>query len=395
VVVVDNNRNLIADSDNSSLDRLFDRPEINQALAGSLASDVRASATIGGDLRYVAAPVVQNYAPQAAVRLSLPEDSVNEQVRRTGRWLIIFVVSVVLTAALVAWLLARSIASPLRRLARVAAELPEDLDLRADEGHGPREVRAVAKALNSTARRLSGILQRQQRVAADASHHLRTPLTGVRLRLEAIEDITTDSRVQIEARAATAEVDRLTHRIDQVLALARSDAGVAPFESQNASIVMNERIKVARPLFDEKGISVSLSVDENVLVAAPSGVLARIIDELLGNALQYAKTRVHVSLSKNQREATLSVADDGPGVPRSEREAVFERFRRGSTSVPGGSGLGLALVRESMAGVGGSAMAAESRWGGLDVIVRMPTADPRVRSAAASPTASARPVHQP
>jgi signal transduction histidine kinase len=186
VVVVDNNRNLIADSDNSSLDRLFDRPEINQALAGSLASDVRASATIGGDLRYVAAPVVQNYAPQAAVRLSLPEDSVNEQVRRTGRWLIIFVVSVVLTAALVAWLLARSIASPLRRLARVAAELPEDLDLRADEGHGPREVRAVAKALNSTARRLSGILQRQQRVAADASHHLRTPLTGVRLRLEAI-----------------------------------------------------------------------------------------------------------------------------------------------------------------------------------------------------------------
>jgi signal transduction histidine kinase len=393
VVVVDNNRNLIADSDNSSLDRLFDRPEINQALAGSLASDVRASATIGGDLRYVAAPVVQNYAPQAAVRLSLPEDSVNEQVRRTGRWLIIFVVSVVLTAALVAWLLARSIASPLRRLARVAAELPEDLDLRADEGHGPREVRAVAKALNSTARRLSGILQRQQRVAADASHHLRTPLTGVRLRLEAIEDITTDSRVQIEARAATAEVDRLTHRIDQVLALARSDAGVAPFESQNASIVMNERIKVARPLFDEKGITVSLSVNDNVLVAAPSGVLARIIDELLGNALQYATTRVHVSLTKNQREATLSVADDGPGVPRAEREAVFERFRRGSTSVPGGSGLGLALVRESMAGVGGSAMAVESRWGGLDVIVRMPAADPAVRSAATSSTSSARPAH--
>jgi signal transduction histidine kinase len=215
----------------------------------------------------------------------------------------------------------------------------------------------------------------------------------VRLRLEAIEDITADSRVQIEARAATAEVDRLTHRIDQVLALARSDAGVAPFESQNASIVMNERIKVARPLFDEKGIAVTLSINDNVLVAAPSGVLARIIDELLGNALQYATTRVHVSLTKNQREATLSVADDGPGVPRAEREAVFERFRRGSTSVPGGSGLGLALVRESMAGVGGSAMAVESRWGGLDVIVRMPTADPSVRSSASSSTSSARSAH--
>ena len=186
VVVVDGERNLIADSDNSSLDRLFDRPEINRALEGSLTSDVRSSATIGEDLRYVAAPVVQNYSVNAAVRLSLPEASVNEQVLQTARWLVVFVVSVVITAGLVAWLLARSIASPLRRLARVAAELPEDLDLRADEGHGPAEVRAVAKALNSTARRLSGILQRTQRVAADASHHLRTPLTGVRLRLEAI-----------------------------------------------------------------------------------------------------------------------------------------------------------------------------------------------------------------
>ena len=203
VVVVDKECNLIADSDNSSLDRLVRPARDQQALAGSLASDVRYSATIGGDLRYVAAPVVQNYQAKAAVRLSLPEASVNEQVRQTVRWLMMFVVSVVLTAALVAWLLARSIASPLRRLARVAAELPEDLDLRADEGHGPARCVRVARALNSTAGRLSGILQRTQRVAADASHHLRTPFTGVRLRLEAIEDISDDGRVQAEARAAT------------------------------------------------------------------------------------------------------------------------------------------------------------------------------------------------
>jgi len=376
VVVVDDKRNLIADSDNSSLDRLFDRPEINQALDGSLASDTRFSATIGGDLRYVAAPVVQNYAAKAAVRLSLPESSVNDQVRQTARWLIVFVVSVVLTAALVAWLLARSIASPLRRLARVAAALPEDLDLRADEGHGPSEVRGVARALNSTAGRLSGILQRTQRVAADASHHLRTPLTGVRLRLEAIEDISEDARVQTEARAATREVDRLTHRIDQVLALSRSDAGVAPFESQDASHVVRERLAAALPLFEEKEIELTSAIDDGVYIAAPTGVVARIIDELLGNALQYAKGCVHVTVRQAQREAVLSVADDGPGVPRAEREAVFQRFTRGSTSVPGGSGLGLALVRESVAGLGGSARAEESRWGGLDVTVRVPASDP-------------------
>ena len=121
-------------------------------------------------------------------------------------------------------------------------------------------------------------------------------------------------------------------------------------------------------------------LDPHVSVAAPTGVLARVIDELLGNALQYAKARVHVELRRSGRSAELSVADDGTGVPAEERELVFDRFSRGKGSAPGGSGLGLALVRESVTGLGGSASASESRWGGLDVVVRIPLADPEVGS---------------
>ena len=128
VVVVGPDRTLIADSDNSSLDRLFDRPEVNSALAGSLTSDVRTSVTLGEDLRYVAAPVIQNYGVVGAVRLSLPESTVTEEVQETQRWLVVFVLTVVIAAALVAWLLARSLASPLRTLARVAEDLPAALD---------------------------------------------------------------------------------------------------------------------------------------------------------------------------------------------------------------------------------------------------------------------------
>jgi signal transduction histidine kinase len=376
VVVVDLDRSLIADSDNSSLDRLFDRPEVNAALAGSLTSNVRASVTMGEELRYVAAPVIQNYDIAAAVRLSLPESIVTHEVQETQRWLTVFVLTVMLAAALIAWMLARSIASPLRSLARVADELPDDLGLRADETHGPHEVRAVASALNSTAERLSGILQRTQRVAADASHHLRTPLTGVRLRLEAIEDISDQQAVQVEARAATAEVDRLARRIEQVLALARSDAGAAPFAAQAASAILHERLEAASAMFEERGVELTSALADGLFVAAPTGVIARIVDELLGNALQYAHARVHVELSAAERVAVLSVSDDGPGVPAAEREAVFQRFTRGTSSVPGGSGLGLALVRESVSGLGGSAMAQESRSGGLMVVVRMPVADP-------------------
>ncbi len=386
VVVVAPDRSLLSDSDNSSLDRLFDRPEINDALAGALTSDVRTSVTLGGDLRYVAAPVIQNYGVVAAVRLSLPESIVEEEVQETQRWLVVFVLTVVIAAALVAWLLARSISSPLRQVAKVAEDLPDDLDLRANEDDGPHEVRSVAIALNSTAERLSGILQRQQRVAADASHHLRTPLTGVRLRLEAIEDISDQEQVKTEAQAATAEVDRLNRRIEQVLALARSDAGAAPIAAQDESVILRDRIDAAAAMFAEAGIELTSSLEENVRVTAPTGVVARVIDELLGNALQYARTRVHVDLRAVNRTAVLSVSDDGPGVPADEREAVFDRFARGTTSVPGGSGLGLALVRESVAGLGGSARADESDLGGLTVTVRMPMADEPVSRRQQKPT---------
>ncbi len=380
VVVVDPQRNLLADSDNTSLDRLFDRPEVNAALAGSLTSNVRTSETLGEDLRYVAAPIIQNYGVVAAVRLSLPESNVTREIQETQRWLVVFVLMVMLAAALIAWLLARSIASPLRSVAAVAEGLPDDLDLRADDTRGPHEVRSVAKALNSTAQRLSGILQRTQRVAADASHHLRTPLTGVRLRLEAIDDISDQDQVKRESRAAMAEVDRLARRLEQVLALARSDAGAMPIASQPASVILQERIDAAGAMFEERGVVLTSRLTAGVYVAAPAGVVAQVVDELLGNALQYARSRVHVQLDVVDRSAALTVSDDGPGVPPLERDAVFQRFTRGKESILGGSGLGLALVRESVVGLGGSAQAEDSPLGGLSVLVRMPLADEPVSS---------------
>ena len=374
VVVVAPDRSLVADSDRTSLERQFDRPEIDAALSGSLTSDVRTSRTLGEDLRFVAAPIIQQLDVVGAVRLSLPESIVTEEVQETQRWLVVFVLTVVLAAGLVAWLLARSIAAPLTHVAQVAEDLPDDLDLRADESHGPGEVRAVARALNTTAERLSGILQRTQRVAADASHHLRTPLTGVRLRLEAIEDVSDQQEVRDEAAAATREVDRLTRRLEQVLALARSDAGAGVVEAQDAGAIVRDRVDNAEGLFRERDLSLTAEVDPEVRIDAPPGALARVVDELLGNALQYARARVHVDLTVDEGRARLSVADDGPGVPADEREAVFERFRRGSSSVPGGSGLGLALVRETVVAMGGTARAERSRWGGLEVRILLPLA---------------------
>ena len=375
VVVVDAGRTLVADSDDSGLDRTFDRPEIDDALTGLVASDLRYSRTLGTNLRYVAAPIVQNYQIVAAVRLSLPEYDVDDTIQGTLVCLGAFVISVVTAAALIAWLLARSIAAPLRRLADVAEALPDDLEPRADEGSGPTEVRKVATALNTTALRLSGILSRTQRVAADASHHLRTPLTGVRLRLEAIEETTSDRPVANEAAAAINEVDRLTRRIDQILALARSDIGTGETSAVDAAAIVRDRVQAAGLIAGERDITVEFTAPEEsheCAVQAPVGTVDRIVDELVGNALSYARSRIKVNVDVNDTWVVIEVSDDGPGLPLQERSTVFQRFVRGSQAVPGGSGLGLALVSESAQALGGVASAEESELGGLTIRVRLP-----------------------
>lgn len=375
VVAVKADRTLAADSARTELDRSFDRVEIDQALAGSLASDVRFSNTLGEELRYVAAPIVQNFTVTGAVRLSLSESIVADAVRTTRIWLAVFVVGVVTAAALVALLVARSLTGPLRKVADTARHLSSDLTLRADE-NGPEEVRDVAQSLNHTAERLEGILARTQRVAADASHHLRTPLTGVRLRLEAIEDLTTQDDVRTNAQAATAEVDRLSRRVDQVLALARSDARSENRLPVNVVDVVSERVVEAQEWDVRDGIAISDVTADDVLtvwVESPPGVIARIVDELMSNAVEYARSSVQVDVRSDNNVAIIRVADDGPGVPVGERDAVFERFTRGSASVPGGSGLGLALVREAARAGGGDATIVATDTG-CTVEVRWPLA---------------------
>lgn len=372
VVVVDPDRQLVADSDSSGVDRSFDRPEIEEALSGSLASDVRFSQTLGLDLRYVAAPIIQNFQTVGVVRLSLSEDSVDDIVRTTRLWLAIFVLAVIVGASLIAVLAARSATDPLNRLADVAARLPEDLSLRARSDAGPEEVRSVARALNLTAERLSGILARTQRVGADASHHLRTPLTAMRLRLEAIEETSDQDDVIREAQAAISEIDRLTRRIDQILALAKSDAADAPLNRANVMEAVVDRVAELRAASEARGIDVSVDGDDDLWVLAPPGVLDRIVDELVGNALSYAQSRITVTVNSHKGDVLLAVADDGPGVGAAERESIFVRFHRGADSIPGGSGLGLALVRESARAAGGDAWAESRDNGDFAIVVRWP-----------------------
>ena len=197
------------------------RPEIAAALAGSAKQGTRQSDTVGDELLYTAVPILDQGRTVGAVRVTQSNAAVGERVRRN----VLVVVGVGLAALalglVLAWVLAGSLARPLRALARTARRVEEgELDARADVT-GAREQQEVAIAFNEMTERLAQVLEAQREFVGNASHQLRTPLTGLRLRLEAAGLKSADPAVQKELELAEAEVERLTRLLNALLTLAR------------------------------------------------------------------------------------------------------------------------------------------------------------------------------
>lgn len=372
VTVVDSQSAVLVDSEGAPIGSSFQRPEIAGAMAGSITSGIRYSVTLNTDLRYVSVPIRNGTKVLGVVRLSVPETDVQEDVRALVYALVTILALVLVAAILSSWGLARALSRPLGRLVEGAARVGEDPSARVGHINAPREVQDVADALDETAEKLDELLGRSRAVAAEASHHLRTPLAAMRLRLENIADTADDTDIAAQAEAALVEIDRLTRRIDQVLAI----ASTATTEHIVVDVGDSAHLRAMawRGLSSDRGVGLACdSVAAPVL--APVGEVERILDELIGNALGYARTHVHITVENERSVVRLTVQDDGPGIPKEERISVFDRFQRGSQSIPGGTGLGLALVHQAVTATGGTVRIADDA-GGARIEVTWPEAIP-------------------
>ena len=261
----------------------------------------------------------------------------------------------------------RSLAGAARRVAG------GDLDARAPLT-GSSEQREVASAFNEMTGRLSDALRTQREFVANASHQLRTPLTGLRLRLEAAGLKSGDPAVARELDAAEREVERLSSLLAQLLTLAREGerpAGERVALRDAASAALE---RWAGPAAGS-GHDLRLGTDGDVAVEATRDDVAVILDNLVENSLNYAPGgTVTIEWSEADGCARLAVIDEGPGLDPSEAERVFERFFRGSASRDGakGTGLGLAVVGALARRWGGEATMANRPEGGARAEVRLP-----------------------
>jgi signal transduction histidine kinase len=225
--------------------------------------------------------------------------------------------------------------------------------------------------------RLEALVHGHRAMLADASHQLRTPLTALRLRLDLLA-VDSPPAAAAELAGAQEEIARLSRLVDGLIATARAEAVTEQLEQIDLPDAVNERVAAWQPVADGNGVK--LIAEPPPASAPPSialgaGHLEQILDNLLDNAIEAIGDRggtVRVSVAQSEKRATLTVADDGPGMTPQERSRAFLRFTTGSQN---GTGLGLAIVHRLVTANGGSIRLADTPGGGLTVEVELPGQD--------------------
>ena len=278
-------------------------------------------------------------------------------------WLALSILLVFVLSALAA----QRLVKPLRELAAAAEQVGGSGNSRPLPLNGPSEVQGTIQAFNRMQERLRRFNEDRTRMIAAISHDLRTPLTRLQLRLETVEN-------PGERQKMLAELDTMGAMIESVLSFARDD-----IEHEARSLVdLSALVEGICEDASDAGEPVAFSGPRDVTISCRPTVVRRAISNLVENAVKYGGSAA-VTLIPESGRVVITVEDEGPGIPRAEREKVFDPFYRleGSrNSTTGGVGLGLSVARSVIWEHGGDIVLANRKGGGLNVRVELPS-DPR------------------
>jgi signal transduction histidine kinase len=325
---------------------------------------LRYGAELGGDVVTAEVPIARD----GEVRLAIPAGPLRARQSQMAAAVVLLVVLSVGTGTVVATVTARRLAKPLRHVADRAARLGGGDFRPDDQRYGVGELDMVAEALDASASALAQLVQRERQLVGDVSHQLRSRLTALQLRLEALS-VHPDPETAEDARAAQEQADRLAEALNELLAAARaaSEVGAEPVE---LSVALPQVAEEWRQLLKAEGRNLRLRVAEGLRVRATPGRLREVIGVLLDNALRHGAGTVTVTARRGDADGTVvvEVSDTGSGVPDELAPHIFERGFSGG----GSTGVGLALARALVEADGGRLELSVRRPATFSIFLRVP-----------------------
>lgn len=309
------------------------------------------------------------------------------------RMFLVVIPLLVVAAAASGWFLAHRSLAPVSSMAAHAADITAmNLHERLPVSGGEELVR-LARVINDLLDRLERSFEQQRRFMADASHELRTPTAIVRT--EAEVTLSRPHRDEAEYRASVEIMQdasrRMARIVEDLFLLARADAGhlVVHRSPLYLEEVVDDATRGIRPLAEARGVRLELPHLEEARVLGDADLLGRVLLNLLDNALKHAHAggTVTVVMDSSAREVSVTVVDDGPGIPAEAIGRVFERFFRADESRSrheggrtSGAGLGLAIARRIAEGHGGRLDLIGSRPGRTEFRLTLPLAVAEARA---------------
>ncbi|WP_306323780.1 MULTISPECIES: ATP-binding protein [unclassified Streptomyces] len=279
------------------------------------------------------------------------EEARSAVTTEVGRTLLI-IAGVALLAIVAAVLLAvrqaNRLASPLTDLASTAERLGSGDPRPRHKRYGVPELDRVADVLDGSAERIARMLTAERRLAADASHQLRTPLTALSMRLEEITMTDDLDEVKEEATIALAQVERLTDVVERLLTNSRDPrtGSAVPFDLDE---VIKQQLEEWRPAYRSAGRAIVSSGKRHLTAVGTPGAVAQVLAALIENSLMHGGGTVALRTRVTGSQAIVEVTDEGPGVPGELGSRIFERTISGRNS----TGIGLAVARDLAEADGG------------------------------------------
>ena len=282
--------------------------------------------------------------------------AMDETLEELGLILLTFTPLALLLLSLGGWFLAGRTLAPMVRITRAVRKInAENLNQRLPVGNIQDEIATLAETFNSMLARLEDSFRKIQQFSADASHELRTPLTILRGETEvALRWAKKPEEFRNMLESNMEEIDRMGRIIENLLTLAKSDAGELPpdFKELSLSDLLQELYLQAKTLGESKDIGIALRLDvfEEIRIRGDELRLRQMFLNLISNGIKYTPPggRLEIALGIEGEDAVVTISDTGIGIPEEDLPHIFDRFYRvdkARNREAGGTGLGLAIVK--------------------------------------------------